>query len=568
MDAGKAIVEIFKAEGVKAVFGLPGGHVLRIYDGLYDAPEIKHVLVRHEQHAASMAAAYAQLTGEPGVCLVTAGPGETNTLTAVAEAYIGCWPMLVFAGRAPTALCHRGANQEVDTDLIFAPVAKWTVRVDRPDLVVDVVRQAFTIARSGRPGPVVIDIPPDVLSQEVKFEGYVPVGKPSRLRPDSERVGAAAKALSAAKRPIIVAGGGAVTSDASPELVELAERLCMPVLTSLSGRGSIPDSHPLSAGGLGAHRNDLSKRLLAEADVVLGVGVRWEQMESNWTPGMIPAPSATYIQVDIHGEEIGRAVVPQLGIVGDAKLVLADLNAALSDKHPRPTPAALAEAGQVRIMRRELARIEAEADETAAQSGKPIHPLHVIRAVQRVFPKETITGFDVGFIAQQMAGAFPLYKVPGPRSVISPSSFYGMGFVAAALPAAKLVYPNRPALCFVGDGSFQMVMNVLPSAAENKLAVTWIIVNDMALGSIWDVQEHMYKQRVIGTTFTVQPDFAGIARCCGCYGERVEDPAAIEAALSRALAANQRGEPAVLDILVARERTAAAREYFPLQPIR
>jgi acetolactate synthase-1/2/3 large subunit len=187
-----------------------------------------------------------------------------------------------------------------------------------------------------------------------------------------------------------------------------------------------------------------------------------------------------------------------------------------------------------------------------------------MRAVERVFPEDKVTGFDVGFVAQQMAGAFPLCKTAGPRSVISPSSFYGMGFVAAALPAAKIVFPDRAALCYVGDGSFQMVMNVLPTAVEHKLPVTWIILNDMGLGSIFDIQKYNFDDRILATEYSFAPDFARVARACGCYGEQVTDPAETEAALRRALEANEAGQPAVLDFMVARERTVAAREYFPL----
>lgn len=558
LTAGRVIGEILKAEGVKSVFGLPGGHVLQIYDGLYHNPDIRHVLVRHEQHAASMAAAYAQLTGEPGVCVFTAGPGTTNALTSIAEAYVGCWPMVVFAGRGPTPLAHKGVNQELDTHLAYAPVCKWSHRIDRAEQIVDLVRRAFLIARSGRPGPVVLDIPPDVLATPIPFENYVPVGKPGRIRPEAAAVAAAAEALRGAKRPLIVAGGGAVASDVSAELVRLAETLGAPVITSLSGKGSIPDSHPLSAGGLGAHRNALSKRLLGEADVVLGLGVRWEQMESNWNADQIPARDACYIQVDVFPDELGRVVVPTIPVVGDARLTVIDLLAAL-EGHARAGWSADLDS----VIAAELAAIEAEADGQIAAQGK-IHPMHAIRAARRVFPADTTVGFDVGFMAQQMAGAFPMFRTNGPRSVVSPSSFYCMGFVAAGMPAAKLVHPDRPALCFVGDGSFQMVINVLIAAREHTLPVTWVVLNDEALGSIYDVQNGKYGGRVIGTTFDYSADFAAIAVASGCHGERVTDPAEMDAAMARALAANAAGQPAVIDVLVARERSQAAREYMPL----
>ncbi|WP_439487099.1 thiamine pyrophosphate-binding protein [Blastomonas fulva] len=562
MDAGQAIVEIMKAEGVSTVFGLPGGHVLKVYDGIYKTPGIEHVLVRHEQHAASMAAAYAQLTGEPGICLVTAGPGATNLLTGITEAWVGCWPIIAICGRSGTLVAHKGANQEVDTHLVFRPVAKWTARIDRAEAVVDMVRRAFVVARSGRPGPVVLDIPPDVLGGEVNFDPatYIPVGKPDRPRADPQSITHAAQALAGARKPLIVAGGGAVMSGASEALVALAERLGAPVITTLSGRGSIPDSHPLCAGGLGGHRNDLSKQLLADADVVLSIGSRWEQMECNWRPGFVPSPGATFIQSDIYAEELGRAIVPNITVIGDARLVLEDLAAALGKQAPTVDRASV-EAQ----MRRVLDNLEDSLDENDPGTEGQIHPIHVIRAVDRVFPADKITGFDVGFIAQQMAGAFPLARTAGPRSVISPSSFYGMGFVAAGLPAAKVVYPGRAAVCYVGDGSFQLIMNVMPTAVEHKLPVTWIVLNDMGLGSIYDIQKHNFGDRILATEFSFAPDFAAVARACGCYGEQVTDPAETEAAVRRALEANAAGQPAVLDMMIARERTVAAREFFPLE---
>jgi acetolactate synthase-1/2/3 large subunit len=238
VTAGQAIVDVLRGERVRHVFGLPGGHVLGIYDALHGAPEIRHILVRHEQAAASLAAASAQLTGEPGVCLVTAGPGATNLLTGIAEAYVGCLPIVILSGRAATATAHRGAAQEVATDRIFAPVTKWSVRVDRADLIVDVLRQAFTIARSGKPGPVLVDLPRDLLDSEVPAREYLPVGPAARPAADAAQIAAAAVALAGARRPIMIAGGGAAASDASAQVQALAESLAIPVLTSLAGRAA------------------------------------------------------------------------------------------------------------------------------------------------------------------------------------------------------------------------------------------------------------------------------------------------------------------------------------------
>ena len=308
MKPGRAVVDILLAEGVRFVFGLPGGHVLGIYDALYETPEIRHILVRHEQAAAIMAAAYAQLTGDPGVCLVTAGPGCTNLLTGIAEAYVGSLPIVAIAGRGATFNAHRGAAQEVDTDRIFAPVTKWSVKVDRTEQIPEAIGEAFKIARSGRPGPVLVDIPRDLFDTDIAGAPYVAAGPPERPSADPAAIAAAVALLVEAERPLLIAGGGTVASGAFAELRELAEHLAIPVLTSLAGRGSISDDHPLSAGGLGTHRNRAAKRLLGEADVVIGLGTRFEEMETNWRPGTVPAPEAAYVQVDIEPGEIGRSV--------------------------------------------------------------------------------------------------------------------------------------------------------------------------------------------------------------------------------------------------------------------
>jgi acetolactate synthase-1/2/3 large subunit len=562
--AGRAVVDVLRAEGVRFVFGLPGGHVLDIYDGLYGAPDIEHILVRHEHAAAAMAAGYAQLTGEPGVCLVTAGPGVTNVLTAVGEAYVGCLPMVVIAGRGATATTFRGASQELPTDRVFAPVTKWAVRIDRADLVADVLRQAFSVARSGKPGPVLVEIPRDVLGEDVTVPVPVPAGVAQRTAAESVQIGLAAERLCGAKRPIIVAGGGVVASGAFSELVELAEQLNAPVLTSLAGRGSIPDDHRLSVGGLGAHRNPVSGRLLEEADVVLGLGTRWEEMETNWRPGFVPGAAATFIQVDIDATEIGKAVAAQLAIVGDIRTVARQLLAAVGQQ--RGTGAA-ERVGWLSGVSQQLADLEVRISEVAGLEAKPLHPLAVIRAARAIFPRETTVAIDVGCLAQHIAGAFPYFKVYEPRSLIVPSSFYGMGFAAAAAPVAKLVHPDRPALCFVGDGSFQMSMHILPVALDYRLPVTWCVLNDGALGSIRDIQTYRYGGRYLGTEFRSQPDFAALAQACGCFGRRVETAADLETSFADALTANNRGVPAVLDIVVAPERLQQTREHYTYYPL-
>ncbi len=507
-----------------------------------------------------MAAGYAQLTGEPSVCWATAGPGATNLISGIAEAYIGALPIVILAGRGATLNAHRGASQEIAQEQLFRPITKWSVRIDRADLIVPALRQAFTVARSGKPGPVLIDIPRDILAQQVELGDYRPVGRPSPPRAAPEPLRRAAEALASAERPLIIAGGGAIAAGAWGEVRAVAELLQAPVLTTLAGRGSLPDDHALAAGGIGHHRTWLTARLLPEADVVLGLGCRFEEQETNWRPTYLPDPAARYIQVDIDPAEIGRSVVPEIGIVGDAKLVLEDLLALLAEA--RRERGSASTQSRLEQLARDKERLEAEVAEMAASAQRPIHPMRIIRAVRDMFPRESTVAIDVGVLAQGMGGAFPYFKVFEPRSLIVPSSFYGMGFAASALPVAKLARPDQPAVGFVGDGSFQMIMSVLPVAAEFALPVTWCVLNDSALGSILDGQRAAFGNRIIATTFEVQPDFARIAEACRCHGEKVVDPAEVRPALARALAANGRGVPAVIDFLVAKERVAGSVDFF------
>jgi acetolactate synthase-1/2/3 large subunit len=562
---GHAIVRALRAEGVEVIFGLPGGHVLGIYDALYDTPQIRHVLVRHEFTAAAMASAYAQLTGEPGVCVVTAGPGATNLLTAVAEAYVGALPLVILAGRAITATAHRGASQEIPTQLMFAPVTKSAIRADRSDYLPDLIRQAFAKARSGKPGPVLIDIPRDLLDGQIEMPPYMPSRERARIAGPESAVRQAADLLLSARRPLVVAGGGTVASGAFRELHDLAELLRAPVLTSMSGRGSLPDDHVLAAGGLGAHRNELSKRLLVEADVLLGLGTRFEEMETNWRPGYVPAADATYIQVDLDGAELGRSIPALVGVIGDVRTVLRQLLELIRPQRAGTEPA-LTDDPRVREVIDGVAAIDAEADLSLRDDSAPLSPLRVIRSARAAFPRETTVATDVGCLAEHIAGSFPFFRVFEPRSFISPSSFYGMGFAASAVPAAKIVYPDRPALCFVGDGSFQMVLPVLPAAADNHLAVTWCVLDDQALGSIRDLQEFRMKGRYLATEFGFQPDFAAIAQACGCYGESITEPGDIDKSFERALEANAEGRPAVLRFRVRPDRMMQSREHFNLFP--
>ena len=448
LPAARVLVDILAKEGVKTIFGLPGGHTIGILDALYDRRDIRFIRVRHEHSASLMAVAYAQLTGHPGVCLVTAGPAATNLATGIAEAHVGARPLVVLAGRGSTGVALRGDSQEIATERLYAPITKWSMRVDRADLLPEVLRNAFALARSGRPGPVYIDMPADILGQPIEEPDYRPAITLAPQRADPSLIRLVAGRLLTAKRPILVAGGGAVASGAFAEVAALAEKLSAPVLTSLSGRGIIADDHPLSAGGLGTHSTPMSQKILNQADVLLNLGCRFESMETNWTPDFSPTPDACHIQVNLDASEIGRSFPADIGAVADIRAFLADLLIELDRGERRP---GLSEQ-RIAELARGAAELDRDAERMAASNRTPIHPIRVLRAARAVFPRESTTAIDIGCLAEQLGGAFPWFRVFEPRSVIAPSSFYGMGM---APPACR-----SPALCIpIGRRSASSAMD-------------------------------------------------------------------------------------------------------------
>jgi acetolactate synthase-1/2/3 large subunit len=284
-------------------------------------------------------------------------------------------------------------------------------------------------------------------------------------------------------------------------------------------------------------------------------------METNWAPGYVPAPEASYVQVDVDPAEIGKSVVPKIGIIADIKSLLQDMIALLKKQSGPERRTAFRNSPRIREFIQLKEQMEADVDRMSGTDDVPLNPLQVVREVRNAFPRETTVAIDVGNLAQAWGGAFPYFKIYEPRSVIPCTSFYAMGYASSGLPVAKLVYPERPAVALCGDGSFQMIMNILPVAAEYKLPVTWCILDDSSLGSIRDVQEDGFSGRYIATSFEVQPDFSMIAKACRCYGEKIEDPRQIRPAIERAIEANRRGLPAVLDFVVTRIRPKATRDF-------
>jgi acetolactate synthase I/II/III large subunit len=561
VKAAEAAIEVLRAEGVRYLFGIPGFHTIHFYDALHHSPGLTHILVRHEQAAANMAAAYAQLTGQPGVCIATAGPGATNLVSGIAEAYVGALPVVIIAGRADTRAADRGAGQDIAQDRVFEPITKWAVKVHRADVLVDTLRRAFAVARSGRPGPVLVDVPVDLEDEVVEFAGYRPLETPVPVRAPASLVAEVAARLARSTDPIIIAGGGASASDCRDALVRFAERERIPVLTTLSGRGSFPDDHPLAAGGLGFHSNSVSRDLLRRADLILGLGSHFAEMETNWEPGMLPAPNACYVQVDTDPIGFDKGVAPTLPVVSDARLFLEDLFAHLTGRPQTEDREAMPASPRISELLQGKQQLEVRAAAEAASARVPLNPVRIFSEAREVFGRDATAAVDIGVTSQGLGGAYPFFKVHQPRSLIVPTGFYGMGFASSGLPVAKLVYPDRPALGFCGDGSFQMVMHVLPVAAEFELGVTWCVLTNHSLNSISVVQDRLCGGRRIATSFRVTPDFAAIARACGCHGERVEKPEDIKPALGRCLELNEQGIPALLDFQISDEPPEVTREF-------
>jgi acetolactate synthase-1/2/3 large subunit len=540
--AWDVVVDALQAEGVKHVFGLPG-HPAALYDSLYDAPEIEAVLVRHEAPGVFMAMAYAKLTRRPGVCFGSPGPGVANMVPGVLEAHSGCTPLLVLGSSVSTEIEGMGAFQETPQIEMFAPITKWRFRVPSPDRAAWAVRRSFSVASNGKPGPVYLDIPFNVGVSKTKQVGYSPAVAPIRVRPDWEGVRAAGELLLEAERPVIVAGGGAHSSGCSQEVVGLSELLGIPVLTTPCGRGVIPESHPLALGLVGLYRTRVGRRIYQESDLLVSVGSRNEEFQTAaW--GYYPE-DAKFIQIDIDPSEIGRNWIPDVALVGDARLALRDLIAYLSERVKRKT---LDEMPRVReIVEAKAAFIE-EVEAECQDGSTPLKTKRIVYEANKVFGPGTMLVNENG--SQDLwSYYYPYYRVLDVDCCVAPAEQTCMGFGVAGAIGAKLAAPERKVLCTTGDGAFQMFMKELPTAVQYDAPVTWIVLNNYSLGWI-KLHERAAGDRYIAVDFEAQPDFAAIAEASGCFGRQVQEPGDIRPALEEALKENQKGVPAVLDFVV------------------
>ena len=540
MNAWQAIVEALKAERIEYVFGLPGGDLF--YDALYDNPEVKPILVREESSGVFMAMAYARMTGKPGVCYASSGPGVANLVPGIMEAESACVPIIAIAGASSTANAGMGAFQEADHISIIKPITRWAERVTDPERVPWIMRRAFSISANGKPGPVFVDIPKDVGKIDTDVPDYVPAIYPLRTSGDPYAIADAVALLMESKRPLIVAGGGSLYSRAYKQVVQLAELMNIPVMTTPCGRSIIPEDHPLAFGQVGLYFSKLGEQAYGSADLLITIGSRNEDFQSG-VQFFFPK-GARYIQIDIDPHEIGRNWIPDVPIVGDASMVLNDLIACIKDNISDDKK----ENSWTQGLLKSKEKYEEEVKSECMTDEIPIKTKRVIWELNHVFGRDTILVNENG--SQDLWSYYhPYYKVLDINSCISPGEQTCMGFGVAGAIGAKLAQPSKKVVCTTGDGAFQMFMKELPTALQYNAPVTYVVLNNFSLG--WTkFGQRQRGDRFIATDFKVQPDFTKIAEANGCYGLKIELPSNIRPALERALKANAEGKPAVLDFIV------------------
>ncbi|MCM8799197.1 MAG: biosynthetic-type acetolactate synthase large subunit [Candidatus Omnitrophica bacterium] len=522
MTGAQILIECLKREGVEVIFGYPGGAVLPIFDQLYDS-SIRFILTRHEQAAAHAADGYARATGKVGVCIATSGPGATNLTTGIATAYMDSIPIVAITGQVKTHLIGNDAFQEADVTGITRPITKYNYLVKKTEDLARVVREAFYIASTGRPGPVLIDIPVDIQQKDVEFiwpekveiRGYKPTyfGHPGQIKK-------AIKLILQAKKPLLFVGGGVITSGASESLRELAEKLNIPVTTTLMGLGSFRSSHPLSLGMLGMHGTVYANLAVQNADLIIAVGARFDDRVTGRIDAF--APYAKIIHIDIDPSSISKNVKVDVPIVGDAKNVLSQLLEELEDVKELPNIKAWLE--QIHEWKRKHPL-------RYRDDSKIIKPQYVVEQIYELTRGEAIIATEVG---QNQMWAAQWYKFNHPRRFLSSGGLGTMGYGFPAAMGAKVGCPERIVFDIAGDGSIQMNIQELATCVCNKIYVKVAILNNGYLGMVRQWQELFYKKRY-SYTCLYNPDFVKLAQSYGAVGIRVTKKEEVTSAIKKAL---------------------------------
>lgn len=542
LSGAEIVVEELKNEGVEVAFGIPGGVLLDLYEVLYTEDAVRHILMRHEQCAAHAADGYARVSGKTGVCIATSGPGATNLVTGLANASMDSVPVVALTGQVPTAAIGSNAFQEASTFTITMPVTKYNFLVKRTEDLPKVLHNAFYIANTGRKGVVLIDLPKDVLATKVEvdlhqketFAGYKP-----KIKPNKVQIKKAAEALVNAERPLIIAGGGVISTGATEELRHLAEFLGAPVVTTLMGKGAIPENHPFSLGMAGMHGRIYANRAIYECDALLAVGTRFSDRLTGWQLDQF-APDATLIHVDIDAAEINKNIQVDIPIVGDAKLALGEIIKWLEKKKKTAN-------SSVWVKRiKEMHSACEECIKDVGRAGSSISDMF-IKEINAILDSNAIVTTEVG---QCQMFAAHYYITKKPRTFISSGGLGTMGFGFPAAIGAKVAAPDKKVVDIAGDGSFLMTCQDLATCVENDIPVVVCIFDNRYLGMVRQWQELFFDKRYSHTGLGTSPDFVKLAEAFGCYGERVEKPEELKDALHNAF---ESGKPAVIDMIVGTE---------------
>ncbi|MGN0301656.1 MAG: biosynthetic-type acetolactate synthase large subunit [Anaerotardibacter sp.] len=549
MLGAEAIIASLEAEGVEYVFGYPGGQAIKIYDALYDSEKITHILSRHEQGSTHEADGYARATGKTGVVIVTSGPGATNTVTGIATAYMDSVPMVVITGQVPRSIIGTDAFQESDIVGITMPVVKHSYLLQSADELTKTFREAFYIANSGRPGPVLIDIPSDIAAGEMIFEYPADVSVPSykpTMKGNTRQIRQAVEMMKEAERPILYVGGGVIASGCEKELQAVAEALQIPVVTTLMGKGAFPASHPLNCGHVGMHGSMYANFAITNADLLIAVGARFSDRVTGRLSDF--APDAKVIHIDVDPAEIGKNRMAQIPIVGDAKIILTGMKDILESEHITP------------ITNEWNMRIDNwKAEHPFYSKGVTSHrgtisPEGALDLLSELLDPETsIVTTEVG--QHQMWAAQHIDREL-PRTFITSGGLGTMGFGFPAAIGAKVACPDKTVVCIAGDGSFQMNIQEMATAVANGINVKVLLMNNSALGMVHQWQNLFYDNRFSETVLPDLPDFVMVAHAYGWTAESVEKPEELEAAMKRMLECEG---PALLDM-----RFDRAENVFPM----
>jgi acetolactate synthase I/II/III large subunit len=548
-----SLVRSLEAAGAEVIFGIPGGAILPAYDPLLDSKAVRHILVRHEQGAGHAAQGYAQATGRVGVCMATSGPGATNLVTPIADAHMDSVPMVAITGQVPSAAIGTDAFQEADIAGITMPITKHNYLVTDPAEIPRTIAEAFHIASTGRPGPVLVDISKDALQKATSFRwptridllGYRPT-----TRPHGKQVREAARLLATSRRPVLYVGGGVVKADASAELRRLVDLSGAPVVNTLMARGVLPDSHPQNLGMPGMHGTVAAVTALQKADLIVSLGARFDDRVTGQLSTF--APHAVIVHADIDPAEIGKNRTADVPIVGDAKEVLSELTSALDEEH-----AALGRPDLEGWWRQvDLWRQTYPLGYTPPDDGS-VAPQHVIERLGAISGPESIYVAGVG---QHQMWAAQFIRYEHPRTWINSGGLGTMGFAVPAAMGAKVGRPDATVWAVDGDGCFQMTNQELATCTLNDIPIKVAVINNSSLGMVRQWQTLFYEGRYSNTDLNTGnavemsrriPDFVKLAEAYGCVGLRCERPQDVDATIERAMEIND--VPVVVDFVVHRD---------------